>query len=68
MNYIEKICLDYLLGISNEKGFSLWTADEEGVWACHSCGLLKALHGNPYDNDFYYCPKCGKKIVARCKK
>lgn len=62
------VSVDYLLNDTKRLDTAQWTVDNHGIWACHSCGLLKAFHGNPYDNDFNYCPKCGKRIVVRGEK
>lgn len=45
-----------------------WTVDEDGVWACHTCGLLWTfMDGGVKENEMNYCPKCGKKIITEVK-
>lgn len=37
--------------------------EDRGAWECSECNNLLVLNdGNPKDNEFEYCPYCGKKI------
>lgn len=39
-----------------------WEQDPDGNWAT-ACGKLHILiDGTPYNNDYNYCPYCGKTI------
>ena len=34
------------------------------TWKCSKCGLLWHLAADtPIENEMYYCPKCGRKII-----
>jgi len=53
---------NYILVEQKECTYSLYEEDG-GVWECSGCAnLLVLTDGNPKDNDFEYCPFCGKKI------
>ena len=48
---------------SKEKCY--WTEDSDGNWET-SCGnMFNFIDGNPEDNEFQYCPYCGKEIIQR---
>lgn len=39
--------------------------DDKGLWQCSECGNQWVFNtGNPYDNEAWFCPACGAKIVA----
>lgn len=43
---------------------TIWTEDEyEYTWTCSGCGGCWVFEDQPTDNDFNYCPKCGRRIV-----
>ena len=53
-----------------EKGTQLGTRlihSMEGdwdCWECEECGLMWTFSGDsPEENEMYYCPKCGEKII-----
>ena len=38
--------------------------DDFNTWKCSKCGLLWHLAADtPIENEMYYCPKCGRKII-----
>ena len=40
-------------------GFDSW------AWVCSACKEPWVLeNGTPKDNEYYYCPKCGRKIIS----
>ena len=42
-----------------------WTEDSDGNWET-DCGNMFTLDsGTPEENDFQYCPFCGKEIYER---
>jgi ribosomal protein L37AE/L43A len=37
---------------------------EDGIWECSNCDIAWQFDANgPKENQVYYCPKCGAKIV-----
>jgi len=38
-------------------------------WDCTACGFSLVLSdGTPKENEFYYCPRCGKKLIRERKQ
>ena len=47
------------------EGWKLAFTEEENVWECSECGEYWLLNdGDPYENQFYYCPKCGAQMIG----
>src|SRR5665648_954627 len=59
--------LRYRLGkyeSSEQKETCEWEEDDSGTWSCSKCeASWEFNNGDPNDNDMYYCPKCGRKII-----
>ena len=41
-----------------------WREDEDGVWDTGCDNRFEFNAGGPPENDFEYCPYCGKKLKA----
>ena len=39
-----------------------WTPDEDGIWETECDNLVVINEGTPLENDWVFCPYCGKVI------
>jgi rubredoxin len=38
--------------------------EDERTWKCSECDYIQIFsEGNPIENEYYYCPKCGVKLL-----
>jgi len=71
-------CLETFLGyleiqeLLNDRATGEWIADKnrtysenEDTWECSVCHEpFTLIEGTPEDNLYYYCPKCGARLIA----
>lgn len=49
--------------MATSKKTCLWTGDFEGFWETECDNTFVLNEGTPVQNDFKYCPYCGRKIA-----
>ena len=42
-----------------------WAEDSDGNWETDCGNMFTLISGTPIENDFQYCPYCGKEIQER---
>lgn len=51
------------------KKWNAYDGDGDEVWECPECEFdLLLSEGDPWDNEYYFCPKCGADLREKTKK
>ena len=51
------------------KKWNAYDGDVDEVWECPECEFeLLLSEGDPWDNEYYFCPKCGADLREKTKK
>ena len=48
-----------------------WVLDDDdtNTWECSECGSLQIIiDGTPFDNSWFYCPRCGCKMERQVSR
>ena len=67
--WLCRAAADLLKGQKVKTGY--WVLDDEDTdtWECSKCGALQIIFDvTPFDNSWFYCPRCGCKMERQVSR
>src|SRR5690606_36208000 len=63
LDEIERLRREWEAIVDSETHFALYDPDLN-AWECQACRFWWEFeHGDPYEHDMRFCPRCGRRIV-----